>query len=252
MRYSVIMAIVSVILCSCESVFEASNTVSEETTQLVRLAMAPVVTPIEIQRMEIYDSASNTRKSVDVRALDAETIRRELTAYTTFSTIEKESASGSFTYLLAGGSVEQGTYRVTFDYVNYKSIPLEDNEGNSLGLGQIGVGLRVVATINSSSGNVNLAGLLPIGLAAEAEDISGGLSIEVLGVTNDKIPLSIPDFLELDANGVKEAFQAAAKIRLLFVDSETEFTPYLIGVSDVPPDQALEAQNTAKAQVTSE
>ena len=52
-----------------------------------------------------------------------------------------------------------------------------------------------------------------------------------LGMSNDKLALSVPGSLTLDASGIQKAFESAAAVRVLFVDDDTQITPWLLGVS---------------------
>lgn len=197
----------------------------------IGLDMVPLGSPVPIQYIDVYDRTQGKRVETDVRALSSSQLRRELSATTTFITVEKQNASGSFDFMGSGGAVERGVYRVTFDYVNYTTDEVKTSDGSTLGLGQIGVGLRIVAHITNTSGRVNVGGLLPVGLAAEAGSINGSLSLQVLGMSNDKLALSVPGSLTLDASGIQKAFESAAAVRVLFVDAETQITPWLLGVS---------------------
>jgi hypothetical protein len=197
----------------------------------VGLEMIPLESPVPIQTIEIYDPAAGTRVETDVRALSAGDLRRELSATTTFITVEKQNAKGSFDFMGSGGSIEHGVYRMTFDYVNYTTYEIKTSDNNVFGVGQIGVGLRIIAHISNTSGRINVGGLLPVGLAAEAGNINGSLSLRVLGMSNDKLALSVPGSLTLDASGIQKAFESAAAVRVLFVDDDTQITPWLLGVS---------------------
>lgn len=197
----------------------------------IGLDMVPLNSPVPIQLVEVYDAGQGKRVERDVRSLSSAELRRELSATTTFITVEKQNARGDFDFMGSGGAVERGVYRVTFDYVNYTTDEVKMPDDSVLGLGRIGVGLRIVAHITNTSGRVNVGGLLPVGLAAEAGSINGSLSLQVLGMSNDKLALSVPGSLTLDASGIQKAFESAAAVRVLFVDADTQITPWLLGVA---------------------
>lgn len=206
--------------------------------------MIPVKNPMAVQSIEIYDRAQKKRIDADVLSLTSKQIRSRLTSTRTFISVEQRDSSGEFSYIGAGGKVSKGTYRITFDYVNYMNKSIELSKSQSA-IGRIGVGLRVTATLDSESKNVDVSGLLPIGLAAKDKKISGQIEYYVYGMSNDKISVAAPSPKTLDLSSIQEAFEASAKTKVMFNLDETILEPYLIGLAKVKAKDAKKASEIA-------
>jgi len=206
--------------------------------------MIPVPNPIAVQTIEIYDKNQNKRIEADVLSLESSIIRKRLTSTRTFISVEKRDSNGSFSYIGAGGKVSKGTYRVTFDYTNYLNRPFNIDEETSA-IARIGVGLRVTALLDTSSKSVDVSGLLPIGLAAKDNKVSGQIEYYVYGMSNDKISIAAPSPKTLDLSSIQEAFEASAKTKVMFNLDETTLEPYLIGLAQVTNENAPKAEEIA-------
>lgn len=213
-----------------------------------KVQMIPMEIPMPVRTIEVYDEATKKRVEADVLSLKSSEIRGRLTSTETFITIEKRDTSGSLSYLGAGGKVSRGSYRVTFDYANYTNQNISFNDATAIG--RIGVGLRITADLETSANNVDLSGLIPIGLAAQDGKVTGQLSFRVYGMSNDKISLSAPTQSILDVSAIQKSFEAAAAVRILFGLEETKLEPYLIGVADIKPADAKKAIEAASNKLT--
>lgn len=211
--------------------------------------MYPVNIPRAIKTIEIYDGVIGKRKEVDVRSLVSSDIRKLLTSYETFISISKTDSSGSITYLGASGKVSKGTYTAIYDYVNYTNENITpDSQSKSVLIGRIGVGLRVTASVEVTDKNVDIGGLIPLGIAARNGKAKGTISLYVYGMSNDKIGLLIPGDA-FDLNSIHKAFEAAANMKLIVSLDETSLEPYLIGVSGVKPESAKDAVKIANEKL---
>lgn len=213
--------------------------------------MIPLEIPMPVRTIDVYDDKLKKRVDKDVLSLKPSEIRGRLTSTETFITVEKRDSSGSLTYLGAGGKVSKGSYRVTFDYTNYtnQNIAFSDS-GNDKSIGRVGVGLRITADLETSSNDVDLSGLIPIGLAAQDKKVTGQLKFRVYGMSNDKVSLSAPTQSILDVSSIQKSFEAAAAVRILFGLDETKLEPYLIGVANIRPADAKKAIDVANEKLT--
>jgi 5-hydroxyisourate hydrolase-like protein (transthyretin family) len=194
--------------------------------------MIPIKNPMAVHSIEIFDLAKNERIEADVLSLSSKQIRSRLTSTRTFISVEQRDSSGRFSYIGTGGKVARGTYRITFDYVNYMNKSIQLSEVQSA-IGRIGVGLRVTATLDTENNDIDISGLLPIGLAAKDRKVSGQIEYYVYGMSNDKISVAAPTPKTLDLSSIQEAFEAAAKTKVMFNLDETILEPYLIGLARV-------------------
>lgn len=200
---------------------------------LMTQEMIPLDIPLPIETIEVYDDVTKSRIEVDVLSLESSKIRERLTSTETFISVEKRDSSGSLTYLGSGGRVSRGIYRVTFDYVNYMNQKVTFTDSDEVAVGKIGVGLRIIAELETNEDNVDLSGLLPLGLAAKDNKVTGNLKFHVYGISNDKISLAVPTESILDVSSIQKSFESAAAVRILFGLEETKLEPYLLGIADI-------------------
>lgn len=205
--------------------------------------MIPAPVPMPVKTLEVWDATKQTRVEKDVWAMTADDIREHLTSTEALIAIEKIDSSGGLTYLGAGGKVARGSYRVTFDFVRYTDQKVTFT--NKTALGRMAVGLRITATLQTASDNVDLGGLLPIGLAAQQSRVSGSLSFRAYGIANNKVAAAVPTQSMLDIGSIQKSFEAAATVRALIDDAGSRLEPYLIGVADVNPSDAKAALDAA-------
>jgi hypothetical protein len=232
------------ILSGCASMGTPKATI--DVGVIPKAKMIPTEIPMPIKTIEVYDAKLNKRVEADVLSLKSSEIRGRLTSTETFITIEQRDSSGGLSYLGAGGKVAKGSYRVTFDYANYtnQSISFSDTEKDAA-VGRIGVGLRITAELNTLASDIDLGGLLPIGLAAQDKKVTGHIDFLVYGMSNDKVSIAAPTQSILDVSSIQKAFEAAAAVRILFGLEDTKLEPYLIGVADIKPADAKNAIEAA-------
>ena len=243
----IVTACIAITLSACAGL--TANKTAFLSVAVSEADMIPVKNPMPVQTIEIYDDAQKKRLEADVLSLESKVIRRRLTSTRTFISVEKRDSSGEFSYVGAGGKVSKGSYRVTFDYANYMNREIEIDE-NTTAIGRVGVGLRVTATLDTSSNEVDVSGLLPIGLAAKDNKVSGQIEYYVYGMSNDKISVAAPSPKTLDLSSIQEAFEASAKTKVMFNLDETVLEPYLIGLAKVESKDAEKASEIATEKLS--
>jgi hypothetical protein len=246
---SILAAATIATLSGCATVVEGDKAMIAGGT-VAKAQMIPTEIPMPIKTIDVYDAVQKKRVEADVLSLKSKEIRDRLTSTETLISIEKKDASGSLSYLGAGGKVAKGSYRVTFDYANYTNQNITFDADKSTAIGRIGVGLRITADLDTSENGVDLGGLLPIGLAAQSNKVSGRLSFRVYGMSNDKVALAVPTNAILDVTSIQQSFESAATVRVLFGLEDTKLEPYLIGVADIKPVDAKRALEAATQQLT--
>ena len=244
-------AAISLLMFGCATIDSGETAALINAESVMDAPMLPAKIPMPVKTIEIYDAMQKKRVEADVLSLSADDIRKRLTTTQTLIAIQKRDSSGSLTYLGSGGKVSRGSYRVTFDYANYTNQEVSFGGSTSnAAIGRIGVGLRITADLDTFSNNVDLSGLFPIGLAAKDGKVSGRLSFEVYGMSNDKVALAIPSNSILDESSIQKSFEAAATVRVLFGLPETKLEPYLIGVANIKPVDASAALAAAASKLT--
>lgn len=77
----------------------------------------------------------------------------------------------------------------------------------------VGVGLRLSADIRALKSNVNLSGLGAIGASAEADALSGTLTVQTLGINGSAIAMALPLPNKLDQTTIESAILALGTSR---------------------------------------
>jgi len=162
------------------------------------------------------------------------------------------------------GSIKFGTtktgyagsdYQIIIDYIKYdtksvalKIIPNSSTDKNSSDLNfepfesfydsslpdavvpvYIGIGLRLTATINVKSGNIDLGNLFGLGVAAEAKKITGSLTIQTLGISGPNISPLIPIPSEINTTTIENAISALSSIKAKMFEPDVQVNPGVIG-----------------------
>ncbi|MCA9304978.1 MAG: hypothetical protein KDA16_00465 [Phycisphaerales bacterium] len=94
----------------------------------------------------------------------------------------------------------------------------------------IGVGLRITANIEVTSGNVDISGLGLLGAHAEANKVSGSLVVQTLGVNGRAIAAALPIQSELNRTTTQNAIVAVGSIKALLYDENTIVSPRVVGL----------------------
>ncbi len=159
------------------------------------------------------------------------------------------SGDGGISFGPAKIGVEGKNYVVVLDYIKFgtDSLPVfltpKDAKGNRIASVvetsaeanaivpvYIGVGLRLTANIYVKKGNVDLGSLFAIGVAAKAEQVSGSLVIQTLGVSGPEISGLIPMPGEISESTIQNAILSLASIRAKMYDPKTSISPRVVGV----------------------
>jgi hypothetical protein len=181
-------------------------------------------------------------KSKVLEALPDETIR---------IAVGTVSGDGGITFGPAKLGAEGKNYVVILDYIKFGTdsfgvaLSDKDTKGNRIATlvkssesskanavvpVYIGVGLRLTANIYVKKGSIDLGSLFALGLAAKAEQVSGTMVIQTLGVSGAEVSGLIPMPGEISESTIQNAILALASIKAKIYDSKTLITPRVVGV----------------------
>ena len=90
-----------------------------------------------------------------------------------------------------------------------------------------GIGLRLVAGVTVTNGDVDLGSLASIGLAANAKKLSGSLHIQSFGISTTDVTLPLPN--DISNSTIQTMMQTLATIKSKISDSKTKVTPQILG-----------------------
>lgn len=201
------------------------------------------VEPLESPKVTFYD---NTGKEVTKAwaQLSNEQIRKILPNIYTDISVAKRDSSGNLTYLVAKATAEAGDYVVVMDYTKYRQESVIDKSTkNELGLGRVGVGLRMTAEVHTSKANIDLGSIFALGVAAATNKLTGSLSVHIIGIgTTDVDNLTVTN-AKIDETSIQKTLEGMAAIKAKIADSGTTLTPQILWVKPT-------ATNVKPADVT--
>jgi hypothetical protein len=200
-------------------------------SQLLDASSVGKFLPIDPQRSDqvSYFDSSGKEVATTWSALPKEQILDLLSNQDAVITTSKVESSGSVKYLTSGITAEAGTYRVTFDYMNYRPIDLTDPATKApVGQGRVGVGLRIKAEIETRKADIDLGSLIALGLAAKQGNVRGTLNVVALGLSSQDIRTLFPTPSQIDETSIQKALEALAAIKAKIGDTATHLDPQLI------------------------
>lgn len=182
---------------------------------------------------------------------DQVSIRRQLPNETMRMSIGTVTQSAGISFGPSRIGIAGNDYVVIIDYMQYYtlSIPVaQATEKNSLGENitvfkvaaesqtpnfltplYVGSGIRLMANVRVEKGEVNIADLFSVGVAANSENVTGSLVFMNLGLSSPKISGAIPIPTELNTATIQNAILSFGAIKALASESETILTPQVLG-----------------------
>lgn len=196
------------------------------------------IDPLDAADTTVVDS-KGTRINTPWAILSTDQIRKMLVNQGSVTASYKLDEDGKATYLVASATGSKGEYRLVMDYAWYRSEDLIDSQtGRVVGVGRVGVGLRVSARFITKKADIDLSSLFALGLAAKSGLISGQMRVDVLGVTSPDIVALFPtSTTAIDETAVQKALESQAAIKAKFADQNITLAPQLLAVKLYP--QAL-------------
>ena len=194
------------------------------------------IDPLPVQKVMVYDPSADEYKEKYWLSLNDDERRSLLSLQSAQVSVSKNDISGKVTYLTSYLSGAHGSYTVIMDYMKYRVADvIDDTTKEIIGNGRIGVGLRIKAVVVTSDVNLNLGSLMAIGLEARRGNLSGGISVDVIGIDSADVTNLIPLTSEIDQTSIQSALQALASIKTKIHEPNTVITPHLVAVNQNKP-----------------
>ncbi len=205
------------------------------------------IDPLPISKVKKYDSSSDTEKEVFwASILDRQEKRSLLPIQSSQVMVTKKEIEGTIRYLTASVSGEIGEYSVVMDYMKYRVEEVLDNSSRFLGNGRIGVGLRIKAEVNTNKAGLNLGSILSLGVEASRGNLSGGISVDIIGIDSEGVTNLIPMTSEIDQTAIQGALQALASVKAKLWEDDVTITPHLVAITDALLKDAEEIRKQKK------
>jgi hypothetical protein len=94
----------------------------------------------------------------------------------------------------------------------------------------VGVGLRLTANLLARKGGIELSDLGALGLSADANESSGSLTMQTLGVFNQQVASTYAIPNELSSASVKTALVSLGAVKAIIYDRDTGSRPRFMGI----------------------
>ena len=167
-------------------------------------------------QMEKWSNLSDTAKLFNLPIL------------TSRVTVKKINVDGSIQYLPVSLTSSVGSYDVVMEFIKYRVESVFDSKGKNIGERYTGVGLRVNASITTTSSGINVSGLANLSSAAKVGSLAGTISATIIGIDGSEISSLLPLNAQLDETSIQNIMQSLAAVKTLMWKSR--ITPQLIGV----------------------
>ena len=239
MRTKLMMAIVVAVSAISACVTIPDNKVISENY----LDYQPI-SPIPASKVKVYDKASNSETEVFWESLTGVTDKRSLLPIQSAQIyVNSYEVSGKASYLVSSISAKKGSYKVTMDYMKYRVEDVYDESGIHIGSGRVGVGLRIKALVVTNKAKLNLGSLSVIGLEASRGNLSGGISVDIVGIDSASVTDLIPLTSEINQTSIQSALQALASIKAKLWGKNVKITPHLLAFYQKEPNKEEEIRN---------
>jgi hypothetical protein len=185
------------------------------------------------------DITSPDFKRALLRDLDTETVRVSLSHV---------DANGSVATPIVGESNKGESYVLVIDYIKYftsdEHVNVDYEDAGRAGAATktihvvpiyAGIGVRIRAEFKALASNVNISGLPALGVAADARQVSGRLTVQTLGITGPDITALMPLLSDLSVGSIQSAVQAVAAIKAKLYEDSSVAYPKIVGFESPTP-----------------
>jgi hypothetical protein len=115
----------------------------------------------------------------------------------------------------------------------------------------LGVGLRIRATITVNKGSVDLGNLFAVGVAGQAQQVTGTMTVQTLGISGEKISSIIPMPSEISPATIQNAILAVGTIKSKIYDADTRVVPRVLGFYNSIGGKTVTVNNILSNGITS-
>lgn len=99
----------------------------------------------------------------------------------------------------------------------------------------VGIGLRMTASLRARKGGIKLTSLPAIAASADAEESSGSLTLQTLGVYNQQVASTYAIPSELSVTSIQNALVSLGAVKAIVYDRDTGTRPRLTGIYNPLP-----------------
>jgi hypothetical protein len=207
------------------------------------------IPPIQVKSLILSTSSENKilNLSTTEMSIDKQAVINFVPNESMETTIQKFNENGDIEYYYSGRSVKEGVYRLIIDYNKYIIQTINStSEQNCIGYAKIGIGLRIIANINSFKNDIDISSLVAIGNAAKSGDISGTVGYEIIGIESEEITAILPINSEITSSINQVFLQAVGAVKNKIYDDTTRLHPQIIAIKHTGCEVSVVINNLMK------
>jgi hypothetical protein len=99
----------------------------------------------------------------------------------------------------------------------------------------VGIGLRLTADLYTRKGGINLSNLAALAVSADANQSSGSLTLQTLGIYNQQVASTFAVPTELSTASVQAALVSMGAVKAIVYDRDTGTRPRVVGIYNPLP-----------------
>ncbi|HRI55816.1 MAG TPA: hypothetical protein PK170_01815 [Anaerolineae bacterium] len=171
---------------------------------------------------------------VDIRLLPREEQLGLLSTTRSSTRIARIDRSGKLSYLTGSVTGGRGSYAVFMDHASYYVERVTDRDGAMLGSYKTGIGLRLVAAIETRRAGLDLGSIFKLGIAASRSELNGSMEVMAFGVGGPQINSLLPGIMStIDEGSIQRSLEALAAVKAKFWDRDTVIAPQHFAVQSI-------------------
>jgi hypothetical protein len=218
----------TIILIFCNKVF-SQNFESSSTSSSIYKSLASSY--IYKDSLYNYDSKINLKK-IPAQDLvhDSSLLHALIDSYSS-TTIYNVDENGQLNILSNTAKRGKSTYKVIYEFSQTQPVKLKTRKEDSTAFVlSVGIAVRMVATIYSSSNDLDLSKISSfVSASTSKKKLNGFLEVKVLGIESKSITNLIPTPQTISTETIISALQAMAAIKSHFNDVDSRIIPHVVG-----------------------
>lgn len=171
-------------------------------------------------------------------------LRAQLPNRATTVMIERQNLDGSISLAGAAVSGAPGAYTVVVDNLKFTTQTMAKGPEGTPAIARIGVGLRIRAQVVTLRPGLNLGSLLAIATAAQAGDLTGTFSVDLLGLDAPNSLLLLSG-AEVSLGSVQALLATVQAVEQRLIAQDSSFRPLLVAWRNLRPDEVAATSVTA-------
>lgn len=185
------------------------------------------IDPIPAKNVDVYNSVSGKFESLPWASLSDSIIRELLPNQSAQVSLKKFEVDGKISFMVASVTEEASSYEVIMDFMKYR-VENVSTTSNDYGSARVGIGLRIRANVKTNKAGLNLSGLTNLAVEASLKNLTGFISVDIIGIDSKDVTNYIPLTAKLDETSIQSALQALATIKSKIWDKDVNLTPQLL------------------------